>query len=107
MPLGIEWFDLKFPPINLYSYPNIGVMIVTVPTDPWEVQIGGNHYKDDKIQPTQFCMANKTPFIESCVIKRMCRHNKPTGKGKEDLLKAKHEIDMAIDFYYGDKSNAK
>jgi hypothetical protein len=32
-------------------------------------QVGGKHYKEMKIQPTDFIAANDIPFIEGNVIK--------------------------------------
>ena len=37
-------------------------------------QVGGSHYKDFKIQPAEFIEKNNLPFLDGCVIKRMCRH---------------------------------
>lgn len=66
--------------------------------DPRKIQIGGGHYKSFAIQPAEFITVNKIGFLEGCVIKRMCRHG---GKNKrEDLEKAKHEIDLLIEFHY-------
>ena len=64
----------------------------------FDTQVGGNHYKDFAIQPTEFIEKNKLTFLEGCIIKRICRHAKKNGL--EDLLKAKHEIDMLIELYY-------
>lgn len=66
-------------------------------TSALDVQVGGSHYKGMAIQPGVFCQKNKIGFFESCAIKRLCRFNKAGGKGLEDLLKAKHEIDMVIE----------
>lgn len=66
---------------------------------PLDVQISGTHYKQYAIQPIEFIFANKLGFLEGCVIKRMCRFR---DKGQvEDLLKAKHEIDLLIELEYG------
>lgn len=65
--------------------------------DPLLTQVGGDHYKDFIIQPIEFITKNKLGFIQGCIIKRICRYNKKGGKGKEDLLKIKHEIDILID----------
>lgn len=63
-----------------------------------DVQVGGNHYKDMVIQPIEFCMKNNLNACQTNVIKYICRYK---GKnGKEDLLKAKHYIDLLIDFEY-------
>ena len=65
-------------------------------------QIGGTHYRRMKIQPSKFVIENKLLFPEGNVIKYICRH-KYKG-GKEDLLKAKHFIDMIIERdYEGEK----
>lgn len=58
-------------------------------------QVGGNHYKDMKIQWAEFVHANNIPSIEGAVIKYMCRWRKKNGV--EDLLKAKHYIEMLIE----------
>jgi len=57
-------------------------------------QIGGDHYKNFVIQPVEFIQKNGLSFLVGCVIKRICRYNKPGGKGKQDLDKIKHEIDL-------------
>ena len=59
-------------------------------------QVGGNHYKDFAIQPVEFITKNRLTFLPSCVIKRLCRYNRPSGKGLEDLQKAIHEIELLI-----------
>ncbi len=60
-----------------------------------DTQIGGNHYKDYKIQPIEFIMANNIPFIEANVIKYVVRWKHKNGI--EDLKKARHYLDMLID----------
>jgi len=57
-------------------------------------QIGGSHYKHFKIQPSEFVIENELLYPEGCVIKYIIRHR--LKNGKEDLLKAKHFIDMII-----------
>ena len=57
-------------------------------------QIGGSHYKNFKIQPSEFVVENELLYPEGCVIKYIIRHRMKNGK--EDLLKAKHFIDMII-----------
>ena len=58
-------------------------------------QIGGSHYKKFKIQPSEFVIENGLLYPEGCVIKYIIRHRMKNGK--EDLLKAKHFIDMIIE----------
>lgn len=64
--------------------------------NPLEIQIGGNHYKDFAIQPVEYITKNNLEFLEGCIIKRISRYDKPTGKGIEDLEKIKHEVDLLI-----------
>ena len=61
-------------------------------------QIGGSHYKNFKIQPSEFVIENELLYPEGCVIKYIIRHR--LKNGKEDLLKAKHFIDMIIERDY-------
>lgn len=61
-----------------------------------DLQVGGSHYKDLVIQPAEFAEANGLSFLEGCVVKRICRWRNV--KGIEDLEKAKHEIDLMIEW---------
>ena len=70
--------------------------------DPYEKQVGGNHYQTMKIQPAEFINKNEMKFAEGNAIKYICRHvNKG---GLQDLQKAKHYIDMIIERDYGDEA---
>ena len=51
-------------------------------------QVGGEHYKNFKIQPIEFITANKLSFIQASIIKYICRFDKKNGK--EDIDKAIH-----------------
>lgn len=68
--------------------------------NPLETQVGGNHYKNLRIQPIEFIHANKIPFCEANAIKYLCRHKEKNGV--QDLLKAKHYIDILIRLEYGE-----
>ena len=69
-------------------------------SNPYDTQVGGNHYQTMKIQPAEFINKNEMKFAEGNAIKYICRHvNKG---GLQDLQKAKHYIDMIIDRDYGD-----
>ncbi len=61
-----------------------------------ERQVGGDHYKNMKIQPTEFIHKNNIPFIPGNVIKYICRYK--FKNGIQDLEKAKHYIDLLIEF---------
>ena len=64
----------------------------------WKKQIGGNHYRKYKMQPSQFVTENKLLYPEGSVIKYILRHQDKGGK--QDLEKAKHMIDMIIERDY-------
>lgn len=58
-------------------------------------QVGGDHYKNLPIQPTEYIIKNGLPFAEGNVIKYVTRW-KVKG-GVQDLLKARHYLDMLIE----------
>lgn len=62
--------------------------------------MGGDHYKSMPIQPHYFCHVNGLGALESNVIKYVCRHNAKNGKA--DLLKARHYIDLLLEWQYGE-----
>jgi len=61
-------------------------------------QEGGDHYVKLPIQPVEFIYKNKLGFLEGNVIKYVVRHK--AKNGKEDLLKARHYIDMLMELEY-------
>ena len=66
-------------------------------------QIGGNHYQDLVIQPTDYIIKNNSPFAEGNVIKYVSRHKQ---KGKEqDIKKAIHYLSMILETTYNLKTN--
>ena len=40
----------------------------------YKKQIGGSHYKDMIVQPSEFINKNRLPFAEGSAIKYICRH---------------------------------
>lgn len=64
-----------------------------------DTQVGGNHYQLP-IQPIEYIHKNGLGFIEGNVIKYITRHRNKNGK--QDLLKAKHYIDLLIQLEYGE-----
>lgn len=68
--------------------------IKAIGTDPLDVQVGGGHYKDLKIQPVEYIHANKLDYCEANVVKYITRWRDKGGK--KDLEKAKHYIDLLI-----------
>lgn len=61
-----------------------------------EKQVGGNHYKQFAIQPVEFINANNLSYMQGNVIKYVVRY--PFKNGIADLEKAKHYIEMLIEF---------
>lgn len=55
-------------------------------------QVGGNHYKEFAIQPIEFIVRNKIPFIEGNIIKYICRWEEKGGI--EDLDKVIHYVEL-------------
>lgn len=62
-------------------------------------QIGGDHYKKLAIQPMEYSFRNKLDPCQHTIIKYVTRFRDKNGK--EDLIKAKHCIDMLIELEYG------
>jgi len=60
-------------------------------------QVGGDHYKNMALQPIELIVANKLSFLQGCIIKRTCRYNLSGGKGKQDLKKIIHEVNLLIE----------
>ena len=65
--------------------------------NPLDDQVGGSHYKDSKIQPIEFIVANDIPYREANIIKYVFRHRQKNGV--EDLKKAAHYLEMLIAEY--------
>ena len=59
-------------------------------------QEGGSHYKNMQIQPMQYSMANGLDACQHTIIKYVSRFRDKGGL--EDLKKARHCIDMLIEF---------
>lgn len=75
------------------------------PKTAWDKQEGGSHYKNLKIQPMQYALDNKLDYAQANVVKYVTRH--ASKNGKEDLLKAIHNIELMIEYYYGDKEQSQ
>ena len=68
-------------------------------------QVGGEHYKHMKIQPTEFISVNGIPFIEGNVIKYVCRHTHKNGK--EDVLIAIHYLNLLLEYHYNESDHIR
>ena len=60
------------------------------------IQVGGNHYKEMPIQPIEYIMKNNIGCMEGTAIKYISRWR--SKGGVEDLKKARHYLDMLIEF---------
>ena len=63
-------------------------------------QIGGNHYKDCKIQPIEYIYSNGLDFFEGNVVKYITRH-RTKGDGEKDIRKVIHYAQMILEMEYG------
>ena len=65
-----------------------------------DTQIGGNHYRDLKIQVSDYIYENNLNWYQGNAIKYISRYNrksKDTAKQLEDLKKAIHYIQLLIE----------
>lgn len=63
-------------------------------SNPLDVQVGGGHYKDLKIQPIEYIHANNLGYCEANVVKYISRWR--SKGGLQDLEKVKHYVDLLI-----------
>ena len=63
-----------------------------------KTQVGGNHYTKLEIQPIEYSMINHLDPLQHSVIKYITRFRDKGGI--EDLHKARHCIDILIEFEY-------
>lgn len=70
-----------------------------------ERQEGGSHYKDLAIQPMEYSYRNKLDPLQHTIIKYVTRFRNKNGI--QDLLKAKHTLDMLIEFEYSEHDRNK
>lgn len=84
--------------VQMGMLPNDNDEPIVGATDPLKDQVGGQHYKNLKIQPVEFIHANDLGFLEGCIVKRICRYKQKDGV--KDLLKIIHEIELLISLEY-------
>ena len=71
----------------------------------YKKQIGGSHYRNMVLQPSEFINKNRLLFAEASAIKYICRH---AAKGKEqDIDKAIHYLEMIKERDYSDTKKEK
>lgn len=69
-----------------------------------EQQVGGSHYKDMAIQPSDYIVKNKLGWYEGNVVKYISRHAKKGGK--EDILKVIHYAQLLLEEYEHNESKS-
>lgn len=75
--------------------PAVSGVDMTVPSvNPWDNQVGGQHYKKG-IQPFEYAMANNLNSLEFSVVKYLRKKGDKT-KRLEDLNKAKDCLEKLI-----------
>jgi hypothetical protein len=62
------------------------------------LQVGGDHYKDMPIQPSEFIHKNGLNWLEGNAIKYICRHARKNGK--RDIDKAIHYLELLKEWEY-------
>lgn len=69
-----------------------------------EIQIGGNHYRKLKHSPLDFILENNLSYCLGQVVKYISRDKE---NKIEDLLKAKHYIDLELEKVHKVDENGK
>lgn len=65
-----------------------------------EFQQSGSHYRDRKIQPGEYAMANDFNYCESLALRYLTRHRDKNGS--EDIRKAIHSLELLLQWEYGE-----
>lgn len=63
---------------------------------PSEKQIGGDHYRNKKIQPKDYAMANDFNYFQTLILRYITRYKDKDGI--EDLKKGRHTFDLLIEY---------
>ena len=89
--------DAVVEAMNSFDDEVANAMGVKLPESPkaLDVQVGGSHYKNLKIQPVEYIHANQLPYIEGNIVKYITRWRDKNGV--KDLEKIKHYIDLLIE----------
>ena len=63
-------------------------------------QVGGCHYKNFKIEPIEFILANEIGYCEGNIIKYICRH--AAKGGVQDIEKVIHYCELLKELKYNE-----
>lgn len=64
------------------------------------IQVGGGHYKDMKIQPVEYIHANNLSFLEGNIVKYITRHK--TKNKAQDIRKVIHYAQLILQLEYNE-----
>ena len=98
IPGTLGYTEMEFKRMKGSHDPHLTKIAIDLEKKALAKQEGGDHYKDMPIQVVEFCQLNELNYCEANVVKYVCRHKKKNGK--EDLLKAKHYIDLLLQLEY-------
>ena len=93
---------------NVIMHFTDGVQEITTQTTPasaLNVQVGGGHYKDMKIQPVEYIHANNLSFLEGNVVKYITRHK--TKNKAQDIRKIIHYCTLILQLEYNETYEQK
>ena len=66
-------------------------------------QVGGDHYKNKKIQPIEYIQANDLGFLEGCIVKRITRYkDKAEDEDIRKIIQGAKFI-LKFDYNYSDE----
>ena len=72
----------------------------TTPSSALNIQVGGEHYKQMKIQPVEYIHANNLSFLEGNVVKYITRHK--TKNKAQDIRKIIHYCTLILQLEYNE-----
>ena len=67
-----------------------------------DLQVGGDHYKNLKMQPIVLIVRANCDFIQGCIIKYISRYKYKNGK--QDIEKCIHYAQLAQELSHNDKN---
>lgn len=102
----IEWITGSLTPCQLWHLSTVktaedaaeldrDTYFVSPPDSALNTQVAGSHYKHRKIQPIEYCEANRLGACESAIVKYITRWREKGGMN--DLEKIKHYVDLLIE----------
>ena len=87
--------------MNLTNKKRIRPPVKKEPFQANDVQVGGNHYKQNAIQPWDYITSNNLGYLEGNIVKYVTRWSHKNGL--EDLEKAYHYLIKLIEVTQNDR----